>query len=473
MKALRSFNSGAFRFAVVVAALFAAGSIVVLFVVERSISAYELEATRSSLQAETIILTRELPDGGVSELIDTIDHRQVQGIEQQFRYALVRSTGLRLAGDMPLPVVKIGWGSVRFVEDHPPPGEEGVPETLQTLGSKLPGGLLLVVGTDTYDIYKLRERLHNVEVMAAVIVTLLALGGGYATGVVFLRRLERVNGSVARIMAGRLSERLPPIGMAPEFDRLSSNLNLMLDRIGELMEGLRQVSNDIAHDLSTPLTRLRQTLETIQDGESMDVMRERAEIALAQTDDMRTMFRALLRIGVIEAGEARELFGPVDLSEIADKVVQIYRPAAEDGHRHLIAHLKPAEIVGDGELLAQVFANLIDNAIKYTPPGATITVTVEASDRGAAITVADDGPGVPSSEFGKILRRFYRLDASRSQPGSGLGLSMVQAVARLHGGSITIEANDPGLRVTVSISSTEDSFHLKRRLMSQAADRAH
>lgn len=204
MKALRSFNSGAFRFAVVVASLFAAGSTVVLFVVERSISTYELEATRSSLQAETIILTRELPDGGVSELIDTIDHRQVQGIEQQFRYALVSPAGERLAGDMPLPAIRMGWGSVRFVEDHPPPGEEGVPETLQTLGSKLPGGLLLVVGTDTYDIYKLRERLHNVEVIAAVIVTLLALGGGYATGAVFLRRLERVNGSVARIMAGRL-----------------------------------------------------------------------------------------------------------------------------------------------------------------------------------------------------------------------------------------------------------------------------
>lgn len=448
MRLTASFNSGAFRFALIIAALFAAGSIVLLVVVESSIRAYADEATTVSLNSETSILVRELSDGGIARLADTIRHRQSPGAEQQFRYLLIDAHRKPLAGDLPIDAARRGRGQVQFVDDRSDPAEDGDPEVLQSLGTLLSGGALLVVATDSFDIQMLREKIDGFTVVSGVVITMLALVGGYLTGAVLLMRLDRVNVAVARIMAGSLSERLPAIGMSAEFDRLSQNLNLMLDRIGELMDGLRQVSTDIAHDLRTPLTRLRQQLEEVRETGSLGAYEQGVEAALEQTDDILAIFRALLRIGVIEGGEGRQLLTTIDLSEIVERMTQIYRPVAEDDGKRLIAEIRPGvAITGDAELVAQMISNLLENALKYTSAGATITATVECSAGLSIATIADDGPGVPAGEHDKILRRFYRIDSSRGAPGAGLGLSLVAAIARMHGGDIVVDDNNPGLRV--------------------------
>lgn len=448
MKGLSSFSSGAFRFALLIAGMFALGSLILFGVVEHSIRSYAAEATVVGLKSETSILTEDWPDGGKAELINTINHRQKSPYEQPFQYLFTDARGHRLAGDLPLGAAKIGWSKVTLVDDRPARSEHADPEILQTLGTRLADGSMLVVGTDTFDVQKLRHHLASFTIWLSIGITVLVLIGGYFIGLVFLRRLERVNAAVARIMAGSLSERLPTIGMSPEFDRLSRNLNEMLDRIAGLMKGLRQVSTDIAHDLRTPLTRLQQRLETMRASGSVAAYEAETDAALAQIEEIHVIFRALLRIGLIEGGERRQELSPFDLSELVERVTQAYQPVMDDAGRRFSVQIEPRlSALGDNELLAQLLTNLIDNALVHTPEGTAIGVSLLADDHHPTITVADTGPGVPSNKHQKILTRFYRLDESRHTPGAGLGLALVAAIASLHHAELLIEDNRPGLRV--------------------------
>jgi len=463
VRGLSSFNSGAFRFALLIAGMFALGSIVLLGVVEQSIRSYAAEATIAGLKSETSILTEDEPEGGEAELIETINRRQKSRYEQPFQYLLMDARGHRLAGELPSGAGKVGWSKVAFVDDKAPQGEPADPEIFQTLGTRLADGSILVVATDTFDVQKLRHRLASFTVWSGVGITLLALIGGYLIGFVFLRRLERVNAAVARIMAGSLSERLPTIGMSPEFDRLSHNLNAMLDRIAGLMEGLRQVSMDIAHDLRTPLTRLQQRLESMRASGSVAAYETGTDAALAQIEEIHVIFRALLRIGLIEGGERRQELNPVDLSELVERVTQAYQPVMEDAGRPFTVRIKPSQCaLGDGGLLAQLLTNLIDNALVHTPQGSAIDVSLFRDDRRPLITVADHGPGVPSDKRQKILTRFYRLDQSRHTPGAGLGLALVSAIASLHHAELLIEDNGPGLRVRLRFPEPPADAHATR-----------
>jgi len=454
VKKPNSFNSAAFRFALLIAGMFGLGSILLLTIVEYSLRAYAAEATAVGLQAETAVLTEDWPDGGKQEVIDTIRQRQRSAYEQPFHYLLRDAGGKTLAGDLPPAAARAGWGHVTFVDDTPQPGEPGDPEMLQTLGTRLADGTLLIVGTDTFDVQKVRDRLAAFTIGSSAALTLLALIGGYFIGLMFLRRLERVNGAVARIMSGDMSERLPAIGMSPELDHLSTNLNAMLDRIAALMDGLRQVSTDIAHDLRTPLTRLQQRLEAMRGSDTVDAYEVGIELALGQINEIHVIFRALLRIGMIEGGERHQPLTPIDLSELVSRVAEAYRPVAEDTGKSLQpAIAEGITVIGDAELLAQLLTNLIDNAIVHTPEGTTITVALDMESGCAVVTVADDGPGVPSDQHSKIVRRFYRLDQSRHTPGAGLGLALVASIAGLHGVKLLIEDNKPGLRVTLRFPS--------------------
>lgn len=451
MRKPSSLNSGAFRFALLISSVFALGSIFLLAIVEHSIRTYASEATAVGLRSETSVLTEDSPEGGDSELIDTIRHRQRSAYEQPFHYLLTNAEGRRLAGDLPAKAAKIGWSEVTFVDDRPPSGEQGDQETLRSLGTRLADGSLLVVATDTFDVQTLRRRLAAFTIGSSIALTLFALVGGYSIGLVFLRRLDRVNGAVARIMAGNLSDRLPPIGMGPEFDHLSRNLNTMLDRIAMLVDGLRQVSTDIAHDLRTPLTRLQQRLEQMRGAGSLETYEAGIDAALSQVDEIHAIFRALLRIGLIEGGSGRSRLQAVDLSALLDLVTDAFRPVAEDRRRMLRVEIaRDLAVFGDRELLAQMFTNLIENALAHTPDGSSIVVGLRPDGDQAIASVADDGPGVPASERVKVLRRFYRLDSSRHTPGSGLGLSLVAAVAGLHRADLTLADNGPGLLVSVA-----------------------
>ena len=449
MTRLSSLNSGAFRFALLIAGMFALGSMVLLGVVEHSIRAYAAEATVVGLRSEMAMLTEDWPDGGRAELVDAIEHRQRASYEEPFPIPAGRPARSPCRGPpADRGAAHPGWGKVAFVDDTAVESDQAVPEMLQTLGTRLSDGSTLVVATDTFDVQTLRRRLAAYTVWSSIGVTLLALVGGYLIGILFLRRLGRVNDAVARIMSGDLSERLPGIGMSPEFDHLSRNLNAMLDRIAALMEGLRQVSTNIAHDLRTPLTRLQQRLEAIRDSGSTAAYEAGIESALAQIEQIHAIFRALLRIGLLEASERGRALGPVDLSELVGRVAAAYSPAAEDGGRPLMVTVaQGVSVAGDPELLGQLITNLIDNALVHTPIGTAIEASLIVVGGQPRVVIADEGPGVPADQRGRILERFYRLDTSRHTPGAGLGLALVTAIAALHGAELVIEDNGPGLRV--------------------------
>jgi len=449
MRWTRIFGSGAFRFSLLLALVFATGSLVLLITVERSIAAYALEATEGTLRSEVLVLAGEDRDGGRADLMKAIAHHRRAGGEEAFRYRVVDQAGHVLTNDLGDAPIRLGWGSV-LVSDDPGNAASDSIETLRSLGTRLHDGSQLYVATDIYDVQELRRRLDWFTIWWGVGITLFALAGGYLVGRLFMQRLGRVNDAVGRVMAGNLTERLPTIGISAEFDLLSTNLNRMLDRIGALMEGLRQVSNDIAHDLRTPLTRLRQHLESTHGSQSIERYEAGIEMAIVQADEILGIFRTLLRIGSLEGGVGRQYFGVVDLSEVMDRVFEAHQPVAEDEGKMLIAEHAPGiEVTGDAEMLAQLFTNLIDNTLRHTPQGTRI-VSRLVSDHGHPVaSIADDGPGIPASERSNVLTRFYRLDASRHSSGSGLGLAMVASIASLHDAALELGDNHPGLIVTL------------------------
>ncbi|MDE2115688.1 MAG: HAMP domain-containing histidine kinase, partial [Hyphomicrobiales bacterium] len=367
------------------------------------------------------------------------------------RYLLTDSAQHRLAGSLPITAAVQGWQNVRIANPDPA-DREGAPRlSLMAYGVTLPGGARLVVASDNSDLDELRRRLSTSALVFGVAISLLALIGGALVGSLFVRRLDGVNKSVERIMQGALTERLPAIGIGPEFDQLTRQLNRMLDKIEGLMAGMRQVSTDIAHDLRTPLTRLRQKIEAMKLASSAP-SEAQLENILAETDSILAIFGALLRISALEAGNGRQRFARMDLSEVAERVFHAYEPVADDSGHHLAARIAPGvTIVGDAELIAQALTNLIENSLFHTPPGSTITLSLRTDGAAAHLSVADNGQGIPGHEFHKVLGRFYRLDSSRHSRGAGLGLSLVAAIAELHEARLTLSDNGPGLRVEMRL----------------------
>jgi len=321
--------------------------------------------------------------------------------------------------------------------------------------------VLRVPAGDSHGLYVGRDIQVRLDVRKVVAETLLwsvllAFAASILIGLLacqmLARRLARISSVADRVVLGDLSPRVPLRGAGDEFDRLAADLNVMLDRLPELVDGVRQVSSAIAHDLRTPLTRLRGRLETALGGaDSPARFRATAEAALQELDHVVRLFEALLRIAEIEAGHRRAAFARVELAALPEDMVEFYQPLAEQRGLTLVADLAAAECIGDRMLLAQVVANLLDNAIKYTPPGGTVRVATARAGTDTEIAVDDDGPGISEAERDKVTRRFYRLDASRSSPGSGLGLSLVVSVANLHGVTLDLADNAPGLKARLRL----------------------
>jgi signal transduction histidine kinase len=270
------------------------------------------------------------------------------------------------------------------------------------------------------------------------------------------RRIVGVNRSIASILSGDLAQRIPVVNVNDDdFAGLIVNFNHMLDRIEQLMEGVKQLSDNIAHDLRTPLTRLRNGLASL---ELDELGEQRGTVAglIEEADALLSTFSALLRIAQIESGNRRAAFATTDLATIVSDVCEFYEPLAADRGLHVNVRLSaPCTTVCDRDLLFQAFANLLDNAIKYSPSGTTVQVQLQQEPSGVEVVFADQGPGVPVAEREKVFQRFYRVEESRSgHPGNGLGLSLVQAVIALHGGSILLSDNAPGLRVSVRLPRT-------------------
>lgn len=447
MRRFSPFRSGAFRFALMMAAIFAIGATALLILVEHAVSQYATEVANDNIAAEVAVLRDESRTAGMTETIRAVVRRENAVREHQLRYLVVDKDGNYLAGSLPAAVARLGWHNVALTNRDPRTDDGAETISLTALGARLDNGAMVVVASDRSDLDELRWALGTSSALFGVLITALALLGGFAVGRMFLRRLDGVNRSVERIMHGSLTERLPTIGMSPEFDELSANLNRMLAQIEALMEAMRQVSTDIAHDLRTPLTRLRQRLEAVKESVCGSPVEQQVEGALGQIDDILGVFRALLRISSLEAGSGRQRIAQVDLTSLVLAIVDAYRPVAEDAAHVLSGSIEP-NIFGraDPEMLAQAITNLIENAIIHTPAATRISVELAPKADGVALIVADDGPGVPASERKRILDRFYRLDNSRGTPGVGLGLALVSAVTSIHGGRLTITDNHPGLR---------------------------
>ena len=329
----------------------------------------------------------------------------------------------------------------------------------------LPGGFRLLIGHDLGD----RARIGKVMVRALAIslVFFAALG---AVGALFvarrvLKRIDDMNTSAQGIMAGDLTRRLPVSGSGDELDRLAEGLNEMLGRISELMAGLQEVSDNIAHDLRTPLTRLRNHAEAaLAFGGDAAAYRQALEKTIEESDQLIRIFNALLLIARAEAGGDLGPLEPLDIGEAARSVAELYEPIAEEEGVELTVHADDGlKVRGNRELIGQAIANLVDNALKYGAPQKgddaeakpDVVITARRAGESVVLTIADRGPGIAPADRARVLDRFVRLEGSRSRPGSGLGLSLAAAVARMHGGTVELEDNQPGLRVRLTLPATQ------------------
>lgn len=357
-----------------------------------------------------------------------------------------------MVGNLPgMPPVN---GAIDFArEDDAAPTSERA--RLMGFGITLPDGSFILVAQDTSRLLDMQRAIESAFAWAGGLTLLLAIAGGVLLSGNFLRRIDTIGRTSRAIMEGDLTARIPARGTNDEIDQLVASLNAMLDRIQQLLEGVRQVSSDIAHDLRTPLSRLRQRLEDARErATTTGDYAAATEAAIAEADGMLEIFSALLRIAQIEAGAQKSAFAAVDVSELTRSVGEAYQPAAEDSQHRLVLEIEDgATLNGDRQLLAQMLSNLVENALNHTPAGTTVTVSVRKPAGGLEIEVADTGPGIPQAERDKVFERFYRLDRSRGTAGSGLGLALVKAIAGLHGLAIRLEERKPGLAVVIGRSS--------------------
>ncbi|MCY4051687.1 MAG: HAMP domain-containing sensor histidine kinase [Gammaproteobacteria bacterium] len=311
----------------------------------------------------------------------------------------------------------------------------------------------LLVGKIVQPLVDIKQSIQAAIAWGIVVMILLSALGGTLLGRKATKKIARINQTTTSIMSGNMSERVPLSKEADDLDLVAANLNVMLDRIETLMEDIRRVSDNIAHDLRTPLSRLRHKLEeSLNKSESDSELAESLEKSIEAADSLLATFNALLRIAKIEAGHVEAGFCEIEISSLIKDIVDFYEPLAEEKQQTLKADIEAdVKAYGDRNLLFQAFANILENAIKYTPDHGKISVSLNLSDDQVTIIIADTGPGIPESEKEGIFVRFYRLDQSRNSPGSGLGLSMTKAIINLHKGSIEPESNQPGMRMVVQI----------------------
>jgi signal transduction histidine kinase len=412
-----------------------------------------------TIDAELKGLAEQYSAGGLDRLVGTIaDRSRTPG---NSLYYVSDAAGQRVAGNLGKISDQLSnsLGPVEFVYTRPAPG--GVEKRLAFANVfRLPGGYRLIVGRDIEDRRELSRLIRQAMLWGLGVMALFGIGGGYYVSRRLLRRIDAVTATTRTIMEGDLSGRLPVDGSGDELDRLSASLNLMLGKIEQLMAAMREVSDNIAHDLKTPLNRLRNRVEAaLHEPLGEPAYREAMERTIEEADSLIKTFNALLSIARLEAGAGGDLTESLDVSGLVGDVAELYEPVAEEHGLVLRAEVgKPVYARADRQLLGQAIANLIDNAIKYGTPKhggeqvqAEVCVTAEAKDDMVEIVVTDRGSGVPEADRERVLDRFVRLEASRSEPGSGLGLSLVAAVARLHGGTLRLEDNDPGLKVILSV----------------------
>jgi signal transduction histidine kinase len=414
-----------------------------------------------TVDSEVAELTDQYNNGGIRGLVYAIENRALRPGANL--YLVTTPQGQAVAGNVgslqPGVMDKPGW-----IETYYRRLDETDTRSHFALArvAQLPGGFRLLIGRDLEE----RRRLFGIVAKAAqwsvLVVLLLGLGGGVFVARRVLYRIDAMTGTTQRIMAGDLSERVPVGRSGDELDRLAENLNAMLERIEALMAGLKEVSDNIAHDLKTPLTRLRNRAEdALAKAGNEGEYRAALENTIDESDSLIRTFNALLMIARAESGQARDNMVDFDAAEIAHGIQELYEPLAEDKGLSLSVEAQSATVHGNRELISQALANLVENAIKYGKPvtpsananGDKPDILIEAVPEGTGVrfSVTDHGPGIPAADRTRAMERFVRLEASRTQPGSGLGLSLAAAVATLHGGELRLSDAEPGLRAAITI----------------------
>lgn len=451
----------AVRLSAVYLALFAVFAVVLVVYVTASATSLLQSQSREAIGDEISELSGIYRGSGIVGLVRAIERRSRQ--PGASLYLVTDPTGRILAGNVealqPGTLDRSGFteeafGYERFPDEDSDRFHLAIAEVVN-----LPNGMRILVGRDQTEQERFRVLVRRALILALALMGAGALFAWLLVGRQALQRLDRMSASSARILAGDLGERLPVTGANDEFDRLSANLNTLLGRIALLQEGLKQVSDNIAHDLKTPLTRLRNRAESgLAEAETGGDPRSALEANLSEADGMIRTFDALLTISRVEAGFHPAEKETVDLSLIVADLAELYEPLAEEAGARIVTDLPgPLQAYLSRELVSQAISNLVDNALKYAVSdegdGRTGLVTIALEPKGdrCLLSVADNGPGIPADKRERVLERFYRLDESRSKPGSGLGLSLVQAIARLHGGGVALEDAGPGLKVVLDL----------------------
>ena len=444
-RAGKLFRTTAFRLSLVYLAIFALFAGFMLFYVAFNAGALLRDQNATTIDAEIKGLAEQYATGGLRRIVGVIENRARQ--PGAALYLMTAPAGEKIAGNIDgvPPAVLSTRGEYEI--PYETVGETEPHRRLALVRSLvLPGGFRLLVGRDLSDIARLQNVIWRAFAWSMGLVVVLGVLGGFVVTKRVLSRIDSMTATTRAIMEGDLAGRLSLTGSNDEFDRLAENLNAMLDRIGDLMEGIRQVSNNIAHDLRTPLTRLRNNAEeALRVGGSAEDARNALVDVITEADGLIKIFNALLMIARAEAGQLREGMTKLDVSEIAREIVELYEPVAEDRGLTITAEMAPRlHVVGSRELIGQAIANLIDNALKYAA-GSPITVRTYRDAGLIVIAIADHGAGIPEADRLRVTERFVRLETSRSQPGSGLGLSLVAAIARVHRGALELADNHPGL----------------------------
>jgi signal transduction histidine kinase len=455
-------RTASFRLAAFYALLFGASAVVLFGAVYWIASQALHQQLAATIESEMATLSDAHRSGGAEQVAAAIRARLSSGRRPAGYYVLADPTGHVLAGNLPLPDRRQGWIELPVPaghgeEDDPP--DEGSERTLLALGRVLPDGRSLVVGEDTRGMHEAKDAMVTAFGWGLAATLLLAAVGGSLASAGFLRRVDAINRTTRGIIEGNLADRVPRRGTGDELDRLAANLNEMLDRTQSLMGAVRQVSSDIAHDLRTPLTRLRQRLEAARaNSRTAEEAGAAIDRAIGDVDELLGTFSALLRIAQIESGSRRAGFAALDLSAVFRKIADAYAPVAEDQGQSLTASIgEKVPYRGDRQLLEQMLANLVENALRHTPRGAAISLSLHDTPDGLLGSVADTGPGIPAGARTKVFQPFYRLEASRSTPGSGLGLALVAAIADLHRIRVDLSSNEPGLKVSLGFGRPADA----------------
>jgi signal transduction histidine kinase len=443
-------RSAGIRLALVYATVFGVSAFALAFSLWYSTVGLLQRQVEVAIRNDATALADHFSTGGLPSLVIAIQNRMADNPDSDAIYLLMDPQGSRIIGNLdhwPAGMTETGaWYEL-------PVSRQGAGSIALLRAFALPDGDQLLVGRDVRARAQLRRVLQEGLLSAMGIMCVLGLVGAIVIRTLFRRMIQDIAATTRAISRGDLTRRVPKTGDGDEFDELAEIINDMLDRITRLMDGVREVSNSIAHDLRTPITRARTRLEDAAiHASSPDELKSAIERATDDLDGVVAVFQALLRIAEIEAGARRAAFATIDLAPVLDDIDDLFHAVAEERGLTLRTTItRPLLLLGDRELIQQAVTNLLENALKFSPPGSVIVFRAVLAGNIIEITVADHGPGISEDDRLRATERFFRAESARSTTGSGLGLALVSAVAQLHNGTLTLSDNHPGLRTLIAL----------------------